>query len=97
LHAGILRLALATQRAGITSGAALELESLPQGLLLHIRGVEETPDNAASFAKAKRLLEHSLGKTILLHLHPDVERNPSSAEPLQTVPTIAIVRTEAQS
>jgi CHAD domain-containing protein len=97
LHAGILRLALAIQRAGITSGAALQLESLPQGLLLHIRGVEETPDNAASFAKAKRLLEHSLGKTILLHLDPDVQHNPSGAESLQTVPTIAIVRTEPQS
>jgi hypothetical protein len=42
------------------------LEVLPQGLLLHVVGVEDSPKNAARFAQAKRLLERSLGKTILI-------------------------------
>ena len=92
LHAGILRLALAVQRTGIRSGRALELENLPQGLLLHIRGVEENPDRAASFATAKRLLEHSLGRSILVHLDPNTQKNQPEALPAPTVPAISIVR-----
>lgn len=64
--AGVLRVAIAAQRSGVTSGKAITIESLPQGLLLHVEGVEETPEVAARFAEAKRLLEHVLGKTILV-------------------------------
>jgi hypothetical protein len=34
--------------------------------LLHVDGVEETPDVAARFTEAKHLLERSVGKTILI-------------------------------
>lgn len=64
--AGIMRLAVAAQRSGVTSGAAIRIEALPQGLLLHLDGVEETPAIAARFAKAKHLLEVSIGKSILV-------------------------------
>jgi len=97
LYAGILRLALAVERAGVSSGAAVRIESLTHGLLLHIRGLEETPDSAASFAKAKRLLERSLGKTILVHFDPDTQSKAPGTETAQTVPTIAIVRSEPQN
>ena len=66
LLAGILRLAVTAQRSGVTSGAAVKVESLPQGLLLSIKGVEETPEIAARFTEAKHPLEHALGKTILI-------------------------------
>jgi CHAD domain-containing protein len=71
LHAGILRLAVALQKCGVHSGAALHLENLPQGLLLHVAGVEDSPQNAARFAEAKRLLERSLAKTLLIQCEPD--------------------------
>jgi CHAD domain-containing protein len=64
--AGILRLAVAAQRSGVTSGAPVKISALPQGLLLHLEGVEETPEIAARFAKAKHLLEVSIGKSILV-------------------------------
>jgi CHAD domain-containing protein len=92
LHAGILRLALAVERTGIHSGAALKLESLPQSLLLHIRGVEENPYRAASFATAKKLLERSLGRSILVHLDPNTQKNQQETESASTVPAISIVR-----
>jgi CHAD domain-containing protein len=66
LVTGVLRLAVAAQRSGVNAGAAIKIESLPQGLLLHIEGVEETPEVAALFVEAKRPLEHALGKTILV-------------------------------
>ena len=78
LLAGILRLAVAAHRCGITSGAAIKMETLPQALLLHVHGVEETPAIAARFTEAKHLLERSLGKTILVQpanqLPPPVKR-----------------------
>jgi len=78
--AGVLRLAVAAQRSGVNAGAAIKIESLPQGLLLHIEGVEETPEVAARFAEAKRPLEHALGKTILVQ--PLVQaQNPPSHSP----------------
>jgi len=71
LLAGVLRLAVAAERSGVRAGAAIRVESLPQGLLLHVHGVQETPEVAARFAGAKQLLEHALGKTILVQ--PSVE------------------------
>lgn len=76
--AGILRLAVAAQRSGATSGAAITIEALSQGLLLHVDGVEETPAIAARFTKAKHLLEVSIGKSILVQpakaLQPEPNR-----------------------
>lgn len=71
LLAGILRLARTLQKCGVHSGAALRVESLQQGLLLHAAGVDDSPENAALFAESKRLLERSLGKTILIQAEPD--------------------------
>jgi hypothetical protein len=42
------------------------VETLPQGLLLRLVGVEDSPGNAARFAEAKKLLERNLGKTLLI-------------------------------
>ena len=93
LHAGILRLALTIYGSGVSSGAAVKMEKLPTSLLLHVSGVEESPERAASFAAAKRLLERSLGKTILVHLDPERENEHKVAEAdAAVVPTIAIVR-----
>jgi hypothetical protein len=52
------------------------LEALPQGFLLHIGGVEDTPKNTLRFAEAKRLLERSLRKTILIQ--PEPHHDPSA-------------------
>ena len=55
--------------------------------------MEENPERAASFAAAKRLLERSLGKTILVHLDPESENAHKVAEAAAAVvPAIAIVR-----
>jgi len=83
--AGILRLAVATQRSGVESGRAVKIEALPQGLLLHLAGVEETPEIAARFAKAKHLLEVSIGKSILVQPAKAVPPAPASMAPLLPV------------
>src|SRR5215467_8011679 len=80
LLAGILRMAIAVQKAGVTRSSSLRLEPLPQGLLLQVRGVEDSPKNAARFTEAKHLLERSLGKTLLIQMEPGsaipANRNP---------------------
>jgi CHAD domain-containing protein len=86
LLAGALRVAVAAQRSGVTSGAAIRLERLPQGLLLHLKGVEETPEVAARFAEAKHPLERALGKTILVQ--------PSAREGIPPANRSANLRTE---
>ena len=87
--AGIMRLAVAAQRSGVTSGAAIRIEALPQCLLLHVDGVEETPAIAARFAKAKRLLEVSIGKSILVQptkaLQPEPARKATPLLPVVVV------------
>jgi len=76
--AGILRIAVAAQRSGVTCGGAIKLETLSQGLLLRAEGVKETPAIAARFAKAKRLLERCIGNTILIQPTDTPERKPTS-------------------
>jgi len=76
LLAGILRLATAAQKCGVTSSTSLQIEALPQGLLLRAGGVEDSPKNAARFTEAKRLLERSLGKTILVQPEPSAVAEP---------------------
>ena len=71
LLAGILRLAFAVQKAGVTAGRSLRIEVLPQGVLLTVGGADDSSKNAGRFAEAKRLLELGLGKTILVQLEPD--------------------------
>jgi len=89
--AGILRVAIAAQKAGVTVSRSLRLEALPQGLLLHVVGVEDSPKNAARFTGAKRLLERSVGKTILIQ--PEPETNVATARNAELKPTsISIVR-----
>jgi hypothetical protein len=88
---GILRLAMALQRSGAACGRNVQVESLPQGLLLRVAGVEDSPENAARFAEAKKVLERSLGKTILIQ--PEAELTKAAEEEVQSDPQpIAIVR-----
>jgi CHAD domain-containing protein len=70
LHAGILRMAIAAQKCGVKSSSSLRIDDLPQGLLVHAGGAADSPKNAARFAEAKRLMERSLGKTILVQAEP---------------------------
>jgi hypothetical protein len=77
--AGILRLAVAAQRSGAASGAAIKMETLSQVLLLHVDGVQETPEIAARFTEAKHLLERSIGKTILIQPSKTPELNRGNA------------------
>jgi len=92
LHAGILRMAVALQNCGVHSGAALHFENLPQGLLLHVAGVEDNPENAARFAEAKRLLERSLAKTILIQSEPDSLALADRKQKLDLPKTISIAQ-----
>lgn len=87
--AGILRLSLAAQRSGVSSGAAVKIEALPQGLLLHLDGVEETPAIAARFAKAKHLLEVSIGRSILVQPSKAVPPAPA-AEIAPLLPVVVL-------
>jgi exopolyphosphatase/pppGpp-phosphohydrolase len=90
LLAGILRLAIAAQKSGVTVGRSLHIELLPQGLLLTVGGAEDSPKNAARFAEAKRLLERSLGRSILIRLEPDASLAKNQVEVTQ-LPTPFIV------
>jgi CHAD domain-containing protein len=92
LHAGILRMAIALQKCGVHAGAALHIENLPQGLLLHVLGVEDNPENAVRFVEAKRLLERSLGKTILIQAEPDALMLAQRNQKLALPQTISIVQ-----
>src|SRR5262249_2145412 len=84
LHAGLLRLARALQKCGLASGRMLTIEALHQGLLVHVTGIEESPENAALLTEGKRLLERTLGSPILLQpvAVPDVAENEKKQAPL---------------
>jgi CHAD domain-containing protein len=91
LLAGILRLALAAQKSGVTKSSLLRIDVLPQGFLLQVAGVEDSPKNAARFTAAKQQLERSLGKTILIQADPSVDPDSNAKADLPPVP-ISIVR-----
>jgi hypothetical protein len=65
---------------------------LPQGFLLHVAGVEDSPRNAARFTAAKQQLERSLGKTILIQAEPTVAGDSTGKVELQPPVPISIVR-----
>ena len=92
LLAGILRLAIAAQKCGVTRSSSLRIEILPQGFLLHVAGVEDSPKNAARFTKAKQQLERSLGKAILIQAEPTVDVGSTIKVELQPPVPISIVR-----
>jgi len=92
LLAGILRLAFAAQKSGVTKSSSLRLEVLPQGLLLHVAGVADSPKNAARFTEAKQQLERSLGKSILIQAEQTGDDGASGKAELQPPVPIAIVR-----
>jgi CHAD domain-containing protein len=92
LLAGILRLAITAQKCGLTAGRSLDSELLPQGLLLTVGGAEDSPKNAARFAEAKRLLERSLGKTILIRLEPETDESANRKPSAEPIALISIVR-----
>ena len=92
LHAGILRIAIAAQKCGVKSSSSLRIDDLPQGLLLHAGGAEDSPKNAARFTEAKRLMERSLGKTILVQAEPQADEIARQRQKLETPIAISIVR-----
>ena len=92
LLAGILRMACAAQKSGVARSSSLRIETLPQGLLLHIAGVEDSPKNAARFAAAKRMLERSLGKTILIQVESEISAIPNNQTNYTPPFPISIVR-----
>src|SRR5260370_40592440 len=92
LLAGILRLAIAAQKCGVTNSSSLRLEVLPQGFLLHVAGVEDSPKNAARFTAAKRQVEPTPGKTIFLQAEPPVAADSTAKVELQSPVPISIVR-----
>ena len=55
-------------------------------------GVEDNPENAARFAEAKRLLERSLGKTILIQVRTQFTGVAERKQNLDLPQTISIVR-----
>jgi CHAD domain-containing protein len=92
LLAGILRLAIAAQTCGVTKSSSLRSEVLPQGLLLHVAGVEDSPKNAARFTEAKQQLERSLGKSILIQAEPTSDDGANAKAELQPPVPISVVR-----
>lgn len=89
---GILRLAAALQKSGVTSGSSLRVETLPQGLLLRLVGVEDSPGNAARFAEAKKLLERNLGKTLLVQPDTVLAKITKEESKIASPQPISIVR-----
>jgi CHAD domain-containing protein len=92
LLAGILRLAIAVQKSAVTKSTSLRMEVLPQGLLLHVAGAEDSPKNAARFTEAKQQLERSLGKAILIQAEPALAAGSNGKPVLQPPAPISLVR-----
>ena len=92
LHAGILRVALALFKMGVQAGSAIHIESLPTGLLFHVTGIEDSPENAARFTKAKHLLERSAGKTILMQADPPLDKAGDQSAAPALISPIFVVR-----
>lgn len=66
VSAGLLRLARALRRYGVESAHGLRAEPSAEAIFLRVPGWASAPENDASLAKAKRLLEGALGRPILL-------------------------------
>jgi CHAD domain-containing protein len=88
--AGVLRVALALSRFGVRRGPDIFLETVSDGLLLRLRGVEDSPDNAARFTKAKRLLERSMGRTMVMRAEP--AEAAETVRPADAEPTLFVVQ-----
>jgi len=79
-------------KAGVTRSSSLRIETLPQVLLLRIAAVEDSPKNAARFTAAKRLLERSLNKAILIQAESEISATPSTQTDSAPPFPISIVR-----
>ena len=64
--AGILRLARGLRKAGIEQSAGFRAEKTSAIVLMHVPGLIDSAETAARLASAKHLLDHYLGKPLIL-------------------------------
>jgi CHAD domain-containing protein len=64
--AGVLRLARALHRCGVNMAAGVRVDKTAPYVRLRVSGMKDTADNAARLAAAKHLLEHALGRPVLI-------------------------------
>jgi exopolyphosphatase/pppGpp-phosphohydrolase len=64
--AGLIRLARGLRKCGVETCVGLRAENAEEAIVLHVPGLVDSIDNAARVAKAKHLLETSLGKPIIV-------------------------------
>jgi CHAD domain-containing protein len=64
--AGVLRLARALRKCGVTSAVGLRMEKSPDAIILHVPGPEESEAAAARLAAGKYLLESCLDRPLIL-------------------------------
>jgi CHAD domain-containing protein len=82
--AGVLRLARALSKCGVTSATGLRVEKSVDAVIVHVPGLEESVENAARLATGKYLLESSVGLPVIVKaapLLPKVVQLPSKEEP----------------
>ena len=68
--AGVLRLARALRKCGVTLATGIRVEKSVDALIVQLPGLEESEEAAARLAAGKYLLESSLGKPLILKVVP---------------------------
>ncbi|MGB7436062.1 MAG: CHAD domain-containing protein [Candidatus Acidiferrum sp.] len=64
--AGVLRLARALGKSGVSSPTGLRAENSVEALIVRVPGLQESEENAARLAAGKYLLEINLGKPLIV-------------------------------
>lgn len=72
--AGILRLARALRKCGVSSAVGLRMEKSVDAVIVHIPGLEESVEAAARLAAGKYLLESCLRSPLLLKAAPAIPK-----------------------
>ena len=72
--AGVLRLARVLRKCGVESAVGLRVEKSVDALIVHVPGLAESEENAASLAAGKYLLESSLERPVIVRAAPQVQK-----------------------
>jgi CHAD domain-containing protein len=74
--AGVLRLARALRKSGITTGAGISAEPCGSALVLRVPGLIDTPETGGQIGSAKHLLESLMAKPLSVYPTPKAQPIP---------------------
>jgi CHAD domain-containing protein len=87
--AGVLRLARAFVKCGVSSAGGVRVEKSVEALIVHVPGLEESEENAARVAAGKYLLENSLAIPVIVKAAPLVPKVIEFTRKEETQPSAA--------